>query len=102
MKFPSAAAFSIWLSSVRSATALFRRLYSDSRHLGRLACSILRPPHSLRHRWKVCWVTPIRRAASVAVPPSAIATLASLSLLIPCYGVCFILANSTPFLTDKD
>ena len=39
-KFPSDAFLSIKLSSVRSATALFRRL----------AWSILRPPYSLRHR----------------------------------------------------
>ena len=86
-QFPFAASLSILLSSVRSATALFRRLFSDSRRLRRVAPSILRPPYALHHRQKVCWVTPIRRAALVPVPLSAIATSASLSLLITCSGV---------------
>ena len=49
-KFPSAASLRIWLSSVRSATALFRRVFSDSSCLKRFTWSILRPPYSLRHR----------------------------------------------------
>ena len=52
-KFPSATSFSIWLSNVRSATALLRRPFSASSSFKRLAWSKLKPPYSFRHRYKV-------------------------------------------------
>ncbi len=45
---PPDASRRIWLPGVRSATALFRRPFSNSRRFRRLAWSILRPPYSLR------------------------------------------------------
>ena len=47
---PSAASLRIWLSGVRSATALFRHVITNSSCLKRFAWSILRSPYSLRHR----------------------------------------------------
>ncbi len=46
---------------------------------------------------KVCPVTPVRRAVSATVRPSAIATSASLSLFITCSGVCLFFAIFPPF-----
>ena len=46
---------------------------------------------------KVCSVTPIRRAASATVLPSAISTSTSLSLLNTCYGASLFFAISAPF-----
>ena len=49
-KFPSATSLRICFSSDRSATSRFSRAFSRSSSLNRLACSISRPPYSLRQR----------------------------------------------------
>ena len=48
-KFPRAASCRMSLSSVRSETALRRRLFSCSSSFSRLICSVLSPPYSWRH-----------------------------------------------------
>ena len=49
-KFPSATSFRICFSRDRSATSRLSRAFSRSSSLKLLACSISRPPYSLRHR----------------------------------------------------
>ena len=49
-KFPRAASFRIWLSTVRSATARLRRAFSPSISRNRFAWSTLSPPYSRRQR----------------------------------------------------
>ena len=63
-KFPRAASFRIWLSTVRSATARLRRAFSPSISRNRFAWSTLSPPYSRRQ--------PIKRVVRYTYAPASL------------------------------
>ena len=83
-------------SASRVASKRLTKPSVDCRTGTKMASASISLPYSYP-KWKRFSGTPIRRAASATVLPTAVATSASLSLLTTCSGVCLLLAIFPPF-----
>src|SRR5262245_9853988 len=88
-----ATSWSICLSRARSATRRFRRAFSASSSLRRLASSALSPPYWLRQRWSVCLLTPSFWQIWATVSPWARSASAWRSLGMTSSAVCRFLVR---------
>src|SRR5262245_61465329 len=95
-QFPSRASLSMALSNPASASSFFRRLFSSSSSLSRLASSAFMPPYWFRQRWKVASLIPRAWQTSPIVRPAACIPSASRSLVTICAALCRVRFIESP------
>src|SRR5690606_17461232 len=87
-QFPSETCFSIWMSNAWSATICFRRLFSSSSSLSRLASSAFIPPYCFRQRRYVDSLSSRACSTTASSLPALSIASASRSFRTICSGVC--------------